>query len=49
MPDLKSASSFLQAAKKDFLALKNMLDVLKFSVEIFGFHAQQVVEKCLIP
>jgi HEPN domain-containing protein len=38
---------FLTAAQRDLQALGNMLDAQTFPLEIFGFHAQQTVEKCL--
>jgi HEPN domain-containing protein len=33
-------------ARKDLTALQNMQNSLLFSDEVFGFHAQQVIEKC---
>ena len=47
MQDHKNAVKMLKAAQKDFKALKNMTDETLFEVEIFGFHAQQTVEKLL--
>lgn len=41
------ALTMLQSAQRDFKALCAMLDPETFSVEIFGFHAQQTVEKGL--
>jgi HEPN domain-containing protein len=38
----------LTMASKDFQALKAMLDEQAFAEEIFGFHAQQAVEKTLM-
>ena len=37
----------LAMAQKDTKALKGMLDADTFAEEIFGFHAQQAVEKAL--
>lgn len=47
MQDHKNAAKMLSAADKDFKALLNMQDEALFEVEIFGFHAQQTVEKLL--
>jgi HEPN domain-containing protein len=47
MPDLDSARSFLAAARRDAMALAHMFDPEAFSLEIFGFHAQQAAEKSL--
>lgn len=48
MSDKKYARQLLILAEKDLLALTGMLNDKKlFHDEIFGFHAQQVVEKCL--
>lgn len=47
MQDHKNAVKMLKAAEKDFKALKSMTDESLFEVEIFGFHAQQTVEKLL--
>lgn len=41
------ADQMLKMAKKDHLALSHMLDPADFSEEIFGFHAQQSIEKAL--
>lgn len=41
------ATALLEMATKDHKALANMLDASRFSEEVFGFHAQQVVEKAL--
>lgn len=41
------AIAYLNSADKDLTAVCNMLDKDKFSLEVFGFHAQQTVEKCL--
>lgn len=43
----KRAEQFLAMACKDYKALQGMTDGAVFSVEVFGFHAQQTVEKCL--
>lgn len=45
--DTDHAVQLLEMANKDHQALKNMLDTKKFAEEIFGFHAQQVIEKAL--
>lgn len=47
MPDLDHAKMMLAIARKDFQALQAMLDEASFAEEIFGFHAQQAVEKAL--
>jgi HEPN domain-containing protein len=47
MKDPKNAKKMLNLAAKDFKALQNMADEVLFDVEIFGFHAQQTVEKLL--
>lgn len=47
MPDLKSARMMLGMSLKDRMALSSMLSRDKFAEEIFGFHAQQAVEKAL--
>lgn len=47
MQDLKNAIKMFNMAEKDFKALKNMIDEALFDIEIFGFHAQQTVEKLL--
>ena len=47
MQDHKNALKMLNAAQRDFKALKSMTDEAQFDVEIFGFHAQQTVEKLL--
>ncbi len=47
MKDLKQANAVLGAAQKDLKALKGMRDIDIFSEEIFGFHAQQAIEKSL--
>lgn len=47
MQDLKNAIKMYKMAEKDFKALMNMTDESLFDIEIFGFHAQQTVEKLL--
>ncbi|HLD45448.1 MAG TPA: HEPN domain-containing protein [bacterium] len=47
MKDLEYAQTMLTQANKDFKALLNMLDETLFEPEIFGFHAQQTIEKAL--
>ncbi len=47
MSDLAHARMMLSMARKDLTALQNMLDLNAFANEIFGFHAQQAVEKAL--
>jgi HEPN domain-containing protein len=47
MSDLDHARLMLNMAGKDLKALQNMLDMNAFANEIFGFHAQQAVEKAL--
>ncbi len=48
MRDTKQARAMLRMAHKDFAALKGMVqDAVAFADEIFGFHAQQAVEKAL--
>lgn len=47
MSDLEHAQMMLDLAHKDLKALKGMADVEQFDDEIFGFHAQQAVEKVL--
>jgi HEPN domain-containing protein len=46
MQNLEHAENMLTMSKKDFNALRGMVDNIDFfSDEIFGFHAQQAVEK----
>jgi HEPN domain-containing protein len=45
--DKEHALQVLAMAKKDHQALTHMLDADSFSEEIFGFHAQQAIEKAL--
>jgi HEPN domain-containing protein len=47
MRDLNQAKALLMMASKDFRALKGMMNAELFDGEIFGFHAQQAIEKCL--
>jgi HEPN domain-containing protein len=47
MPDRDGAIALIAAATRDMAALDNMLDTRSFATEVFGFHAQQVVEKSL--
>jgi HEPN domain-containing protein len=47
MSDHKQARLMLEMANKDFTALRGMTDPQVFVDEIFGFHAQQTVEKVL--
>lgn len=47
MVDIKQADAFLQVARRDLTALRGMSDDSVFADEIFGFHAQQSIEKCL--
>ena len=46
MNDRQNVLSLLGMAKKELSALTGMEDSRIFSDEIFGFHAQQVIEKC---
>ena len=48
MNDREHAEEILQTARRDLRALRAMHDVESFPDEIFGFHAQQSVEKALI-
>jgi len=45
--DRDHAIQLLQMARKDHQAITNMLDRESFSEEVFGFHAQQSIEKAL--
>ena len=47
MSDLEHAKMILGAARRDLLALSGMANQQQFADEIFGFPAQQVVEKAL--
>jgi hypothetical protein len=45
--DKDHARQLLDMANKDHSALSHMLDSTSFSDEVFGFHAQQTIEKAL--
>lgn len=45
--DRDHALKLLEMARGDHAALTHMLDRASFSEEIFGFHAQQTIEKAL--
>ena len=45
--DTDHARQLLAMAETDHVALTNMLDAQKFPEQIFGFHAQQAIEKAL--
>jgi hypothetical protein len=45
--DADHARQLLDMANKDHSALSHMLDAAAFSDEVFGFHAQQTIEKAL--
>jgi HEPN domain-containing protein len=47
MSDRDHACLIFEMAKKDLSALEGMLNKQNFADEIFGFHAQQAIEKCL--
>ncbi len=47
MKDLNHARALLEMAHKDLKALAGMSDTETFVDEVYGFHAQQVVEKTL--
>lgn len=47
MIDREDAERMLNLARVDLKALRNMLDRSAFEDSIFGFHAQQAVEKTL--
>jgi len=47
MKNIEEARRMLAMAEKDLRALRGMMDVAIFDEEIFGFHAQQAVEKIL--
>ena len=47
MRKLKHARELMQRARSDFNALRVMLDKDAIAEEIFGFHAQQAIEKAL--
>ena len=46
MNDRQNVQLLLGMAKKELSALAGMEDGQVFSDEIFGFHAQQIIEKC---
>jgi HEPN domain-containing protein len=45
--DADHARQLLAMAEADHTALANMMDAQKFPEQIFGFHAQQAIEKAL--
>ncbi len=45
MSDLKQAQTMIRMAHKDLKALKGMMNTEIFEEEIFGFHAQQAIDK----
>jgi len=47
MKEADLARTLLTSAQKDLKAIKNMTDPGLFEDEVFGFHAQQAVEKSL--
>jgi HEPN domain-containing protein len=47
MADIKQAQAFMRVARRDLTALHGMFDEEVFADEIFGFHVQQAIEKCL--
>jgi len=47
MSDIEQAKSLLRLAQRDFNALLGMEHSSLFADEIFGFHAQQAIEKAL--
>ena len=47
MRDIKHAHLMLTMAQRDFKAMEGMKNVEIFDDEIFGFHAQQAVEKTI--
>lgn len=47
MSDIKQADAMLRMARRNLKALGGMQDEMVFVDEIFGFHVQQAVEKCL--
>jgi HEPN domain-containing protein len=47
MIDREDAERMLRLAKVDLKAIRNMLDPEEFDDSVFGFHAQQPVEKAL--
>lgn len=47
MSDREQAIELVSVAERDLRALKGMLDRATFATEVFGFTAQQAVEKAL--
>ena len=47
MKDIKQAQLMLILSRRDLKAVQNMTDTERFDDAIFGFHAQQTVEKAL--
>lgn len=47
MKDLDHARLMIEMARKDFKAIRGMADTDVFDESVFGFHAQQAVEKTL--
>lgn len=47
MVDIKQADAMLRMAHRDLTALHGMSNAVVFADEIFGFHSQQAIEKCL--
>ena len=47
MSDIKQARVLLEAAERDYSAIRGMEDATIFADEIFGFHVQQALEKSL--
>lgn len=47
MPNRAEIELLLTMARKDLKALSGMTDADIFAEEIFGFHAQQAIEKAL--
>lgn len=45
--DLEDAARLMRRARADLAALRGMGDAMVFDDNIFGFHAQQAVEKAL--
>ncbi|MEW6114639.1 MAG: HEPN domain-containing protein, partial [Thermodesulfobacteriota bacterium] len=47
MIDREDAQRLIELARVDLQAIRNMLDQEQFADSVFGFHAQQAVEKAL--
>ena len=47
MNDREHALELLSVVERELRALRGMLDAQAFSDEVFGFHAQQAIEKSL--